>query len=152
MHLIIYSLPGREQTVFPHFISEKCLLTLSTHALNRWREMPTYRYGIKLSQREAGAVLSYKWACESQAIYLNNIPLSLVFYPSHFWLLSATMGKSFRPPSMQMQHTRAARGITSKLDDFLKVGMHQASVFFQAAWKKHDLAQALALQLSSNLS
>lgn len=88
-----------------------------------------YRYGIKLSQREAGAVLSYKWACESRAIYLNNIPLSLVFYPSHFWFLSAAMGKSFRPPSMQMQHTRAARGISSKLDGFLKVGMDQASVF-----------------------
>lgn len=88
-----------------------------------------YRYGIKLSQREAGAVLSYKWACESRAIYLNNIPLSLVFYPSHFWFLSVTMGKSFRPPSMQMQHTRAARGISSKLDGFLKVGMDQASVF-----------------------
>lgn len=111
-----------------------------------------YRYGIKLSQGEAGAVLSYKWACESRAIYLNNIPLSLVFYPSHFWFLSAAMGKSLRPPSMQMQYTRAAKGISSKLDGFLKVGMNQASVFFQAAWKKHNLAQALALQLNSNLS
>ena len=91
--------------------------------------MPTCRYGIKLCQREAGAVLSYKWACESRAIHLNNTPLSLVFYPSHFWFLSEIMGKSFRPPGMQMQHTRAARGISSKLDDFLKVGTNQASVF-----------------------
>lgn len=107
------------------------------------------------SGREAGAALSSKWACESRAMYPRNVPPSPLSYPSLFWFLSATMGKSSRPPSMQMQHTRAARGIASKLDDFLKVGMNPSCcVFcflFQAAWKTHDLAQALALQLNSNL-
>lgn len=56
---------------------------------------------------------------------------------------------------MQMQHRRAARGITSQLEGFLKVGMDQASAFsklLRKKKKKHALAQDSALHLTSNLS
>lgn len=104
--------------------------------VRHWREMPACRYGTELSQGEAGAALSCKWVCERTAIYLNNIPLPLVFCPSLFWILLVTMGKSFRPPRMQMKHARAARGISSKLEDFLKVGMNQVSVFSKLLGRK----------------
>lgn len=134
MHLIICSSQGREEATFPsHSWFQSRICTCIRHR----REMPACRYGTELSQGEAGAALSCKWACERAAIYLNNIPLPLVFCPSLFWILLVTMGKSFRPPRMQMKHARAARGISSKLEDFLKVGMNQVSVFFQAAWKKN---------------
>lgn len=116
--------------------------------------MPTYSNGIKLGQR-GGCCAQLQVGVRKQSDVPTECSPSPLSYPSLFWFLSATMGKSSRPPSMQMQHTRAARGIASKLDDFLKVGMNPSCcVFcflFQAAWKTHDLAQALALQLNSNL-
>lgn len=53
---------------------------------------------------------------------------------------------------MQMWRGRAARGIASKLDGFLNIDTNQASGFSKPFGKEQDLAPALALQLSSNLS